>query len=280
MRRSLAVVLVLLGVLTAPATVSASLQPYVFCPFVSIDPCWDPREVVFQPDGRITPRELPQREMAPVELEISGKISTADGTQPPALREAIFDFDKHGSIDATGLPACGRRQIEGRVTGPARAACRQAIVGGGVAQIQIGPPETEPTVDSTRLTLFNGGVTAGATKLLVHAAIAMPEPVSVIATVEIKRAQKGRYGWTSTTNIPRLFDGLGSLLSFELRIGRRFVHEGTQRSYLMARCFDGKLAAKMIKAVFRREAGNLSTTTLSGTVIRPCKQTGPNAGGG
>jgi len=275
MRRSLTVALVLLGVLTTPASASESLQPYAYCPFVSIDPCWDPRKLVFQPDGTITPRELPKREMAPVELEISGRISMVDGTRPPALREAIFELDKNGSIDATGLTACGRRQIEGHMTDPARAACREAIVGGGVARIQVGPPETEPTAHSARLTLFNGGIKAGVTKLLVHATIAMPEPVSVIATVKIEKAPRGRYGWTSTTKMPQLFEGLGSLVSFELRIGRRFVDEGTQRSYLTARCYDGKLAARMAKAVFRAEGANRSTTTLQGTLIEPCKPTDP-----
>lgn len=113
------------------------------------------------------------------------------------------------------------------------------------------------------------------TRLFIHGTIALPEPVPVVATVKIKKTQRGRYGLTSIARIPQLLEGSGSLLAFRVRIERRFEHRGEKHGYLTARCFDGKLSAKMIKAVFRHEGdGHRTITVLSGTVIRPCTPSG------
>jgi hypothetical protein len=280
-RRSLTVTLVLLGSLAASVATALPVQPLAFCTFEGalVDDCLLPGNLQFGLDGQVLPSKLPQREMAPVALKIEGSVWTADGTHPPALREAILAFDKNAAIDAEGLPVCALRRVEGRLTSTARSACRDAIVGDGSAQIQIGQPETRPTQASARLTLFNGGVRAGTMKLLIHATVGLPEPASAVATVETKKALKGRYGWTSVVKTPRLLEGTGSLISFELRIGRRFLRDDIQRSYLSARCFDGRLQAQATKAVFKQEAtGARTTTTLSRLLLKPCTRTGPANG--
>ena len=39
-------------------------------------------------NGGVTPKALPKKEMAPITLNVAGKIGTADGTHPPALRRS------------------------------------------------------------------------------------------------------------------------------------------------------------------------------------------------
>ncbi|HEX3323946.1 MAG TPA: hypothetical protein VHR65_02240, partial [Solirubrobacterales bacterium] len=54
----------------------------------------------------ISPRALPARTDAPVDVESVTRIKTIDGSPPPTLREIVFIFDKNGSIDTKGLPTC------------------------------------------------------------------------------------------------------------------------------------------------------------------------------
>jgi hypothetical protein len=67
------------------------------------------------------------------------------------------------------------------------------------------------------------------------------------------------------------------VLSFNIQFGKTYNYKGKKRSYLLARCTDGHFNAKVIKAIFKdedREAPDNGTTTLSGTVIRPCTPKG------
>jgi hypothetical protein len=266
--------------LAALAAGLAGAQYYAFCPFNSSLPvgCGPGGNITFQLDGGLEPRKLPRGKKVPVALEIRGVIRNRDGTHVPALREAVFDFDKHGAIEVRGLPVCGRTQLEGRVTGEARHLCRAAIVGRGTAEIEMAATETKPVRIPVRLTLFNGGVAAGVTKLFIHATVQAPEPLPTVAAVTIEETDRGRYGLASVTRIPQLFDGAGSLIGFDLQIGRRYG-QARERSYLMARCFDGRLNTKLVEANFIDEAtGPRTKTTLSATVIRACTAQGDSPG--
>jgi hypothetical protein len=273
MRRNLALTLVSGVALAVGLAASATAQHYSFCPFRSsalVSSC--PPRLLFDIDGAVIPKGLPKRKLAPVALEIRGKISTDDGSHPSALREATIDLDKNGAIDAKGLPVCALRQLETRSTGAARRLCREAIVGSGVAHIGVEAPEQASI--RAPLTLFNGGVKDGVTRLFIHGTIAMPNPAPIVTTVKIVKIQKGRYGLQSVLKVPRILDGSGSLLDFSFKIKRRFEYKGTKRSYVMARCFDGRLQAQFPSATFNDETGSGAKTTLTGTVIRPCTPMG------
>ena len=177
------------------------------------------------------------------------------------------DLDKNGALDATGLPACGRRQIKNLGLKDVRRACRKSIVGAGVAHVAIGSSEQEPLVVPVPLTLFNGGVRGGTTTLLIHASVPGPSPTPIVVTVKVRKTHKDRYGLQAVAVIPAIANGSGSVLDFRLAIQRQFTYEGERQSYAMARCFDGHLNAG-VTGVF--EDG----TVLTGTLLRPCT---PNA---
>ncbi len=267
MRRNLGLIAVLGMVLVGGVAADATGSRYgTHCPVrssIAKTSCSSPLRLTFEPSGDFTPRALPRHNPAPIGLELEGKISTSDGRKPAALREVKVDLDKNGELNATGLPACGRRQIKDLGLKGARRACRKSIVGAGVAHVAIGSSEQEPPAAPVPLTLFNGGVRGGTTTLLIHASVPGPSPTPMVATVKVRKTHKDRYGLQAVAAIPVIADGNGSVLDFRLAIKRVFTYEGEQQSYAMARCFDGHLNAS-VTSVFA------NGMALTGTLIRPC----------
>jgi hypothetical protein len=263
-RRNLALALLVLGTaLVVGGSAFATATRYVpICPFrlsATTTAIGCPPSLMF--NGDFKPKKLPKSEMAPVAVNIQGKISTADGTHPPALREVTIDFDKNGTVDVTGLPSCRRSQLERRGTKAARRICRQSIVGTGIAHVGIEASEQGPI--PLPLTLFNGGVEGGTTTLFIHTSIPAPTPTPIVAAVKLRKHHGGRYGLRAVSTIPPIADGSGSVLDYSFTIERLFEHKGTRQRYAIARCFDDRLSARM-RSVFSEG------TEVVGTVVRAC----------
>lgn len=223
--------------------------------------------LVLKLNGGVSPNRLPRQRMAPIALSVSGQISTTDGSHPPAARTMVIDFDRNGGIDARGLPTCRRGQLEARTTSAARAACRRAIVGTGRTRVQVQFAESLPFSSSGPLIAFNGGVRGGKTRLYIHAYVDVPAPTAVVTSVVVKKVRKGRFGTRATVSIPEIAGGSGSVTSFSLRLKRDFRRGGQRRSYLTARCRDGRFVAR---ADVRFAAG----PRIGGQIVRPCRPRG------
>ena len=74
--------------------------------------------------GQFKPKKLSKTKQTPIGLVVEGKISTTDGTQPPALKEVIIETDKNGAVDVKGYPTCKAKQLQSRDTKAAEKACR------------------------------------------------------------------------------------------------------------------------------------------------------------
>jgi hypothetical protein len=231
--------------------------------------------IILQADGGVSPKALPKTKMAPVTVHVKGKISAADGSHPAAFREAVIDFDKNGTINTLGLPTCKGNELEARNTKDALKVCGDAEVGKGNGQIQISFPEQKPIPVTAPITVFNGGTSGGKTTLYIHTFITVPVPSAVVTTVTIKKVKKGRYGLSTVSKVPVIAGGSGSVLSFDINFGKKYSYKGKPASYITAKCTDGKFQANIIKALFKNEAeGPATSTTLKGTVIRPCTPKG------
>jgi hypothetical protein len=233
--------------------------------------------LVLEADGGVKPKALPKSKPAPVTVHVSGKISTTDGTHPSAFREANIEFDKNGSINTTGLPVCKSGQLQARDTAAAKKVCGNTVVGSGSGKIEIAFPEQNPIDINAPITVFNGGTKGGKTTLFIHTFITVPVPSAVVTTVTIKKIHAGRYGLGTISKIPVIAGGSGSVLAFDINFGKKYSYKGKKMSYLMAKCPDGHFNANVISAIFKNEAhvpGVASTTTLKGTVIRPCTTKG------
>lgn len=231
--------------------------------------------LVLEADGGVTPKALPKSKLAPVTVRVKGKIKDTANSHPPALREAVIDFDKNGTINTTGLATCKGGQLEARGTSAAKKVCGKSEVGSGSGKIQISFPEQKPIPVTAPITVFNGGTKGGKTTLYIHTFITVPVPAAVVTTVTIKKIKKGRYGLATVSKIPVIAGGSGSVLAFDIKFGKSFNYKGKKQSYLLAKCTDGKFFANIIKSVFVNEAeGPRTTTSLKGTIIRPCTPKG------
>jgi hypothetical protein len=212
-------------------------------------------------NGGITPSKLPKKEMAPISLNVSGGIATADGKHPPALKEFIVETDKNGGINAKGVPTCKAGKIEATTTTTAKKACKTAIVGEGTTDVEVEFAEQAPIQIKSKLLAFNGGVSGGKTTLFIHAYLSNPIAAAIVTTVKVSKIHNGRYGLKSIAAIPKIAGGSGSVTNFNLTLGAQ------KKGYLTAKCPDGHLDAQG-EAVFT------DGTRAKGAVTRPCTPKG------
>jgi len=227
--------------------------------------------------GNVAPKKLPKKRFAPASAKVFGKIKTSDGTHPSAFREAIFDIDKNVMVNSTGMPVCRAGQLEARDTKAAKRVCGKTIVGSGSAHAEIAFPEQTPIVVASPLLVFNGGTRGGKTKLLIHTFITVPAPTAIVTQVTLKKVHKGRFGMHGVAKIPVIAGGSGSALDFSFKVKRYYRFKGRKRSFLMARCPDGRFQVRTTRTVFKNEAhtpGVAAQTVLRGGLVTPCKPRG------
>ena len=220
-------------------------------------------DILIEAHGDFSPRKLPRHHNAPITLRGSGRITTVSGDLPPRLETIAFEFDRHGSVLTTGLPACSLGRLIATTTRTARRLCPGAIVGNGFGKAQVKLPEQAAFPVSSPITLFNGPPRGGDPTVLAHAHLIQPVPATFVVSITIERIDKGIYGYRAEAEIPKIADGAGIPVSGSLRIGRRWTHRGRRLSYVNARCETGRLQA-------RGEFGFDDGTELSGAFLRPC----------
>lgn len=213
-------------------------------------------------NGDFAPKKLPKNKLAPVKLNVSGNLTTADGTHPAALREVVVDFDKNAANDVTGLPVCTQAKLVATDTATAKKSCRGSIVGEGSTEVKVEFPEQRPFNARGPLVFFNGGKKGGKITLFIHAYVAVPAPTALITTTTITKQRSGRYGLHTVSKVPVIAGGSGSVIKFDFTVNKKLD------DYAMAKCPDGHLNARVTKAVFD------DGTNGSGTFVRPCTPKG------
>jgi hypothetical protein len=195
-------------------------------------------------DGGISPSNLPRHGDAPIAARLIGEVGTVDGSHPPALRSIDFKVDRTIGVDAVGLPTCKATRIEATSTADAKGACRSAIVGSGMAEVEVAFPEQAPFSATGPVVLFNGGVRGRTTVVLVHAYVDVPAPTAIVTRATVTRIHSGRFGMRIAAKIPKIAGGAGSVTKFDLKVSRRFTHEGVRKSFLVASCPNGRWMTK------------------------------------
>lgn len=224
--------------------------------------------------GNSIPKAMPKNKFVPIKANIFGRIATSDGTHVSALREAVVDFDKDVKVDPRGLPVCKPGQLEARNTVAAKRVCGKATVGSGLAHAEIAFPEQRPITVTSPITIFNGGGNASRSKLLIHTFITVPVPAAIVTQTTIKK--KGA-GITTTSKVPVIAGGSGSVLDFKFNVGRTYKYKGRKTGINMAKCPDGKFQIRTPKILFRNEAQEPNvapSTVLKGGLSVPCKPKG------
>ena len=212
-------------------------------------------------NGGVEPMRISRTKLTPIAFNISGKIRTVDGSQPPALTEFVLETDPDGVVDARGFPACSSSSLQSKTTAAAKAACHDAIIGSGQTSVEITFPEQRPIPMRSPLLVVNGGMHGGVTTFYLHTYFDSPVAAAVVVPVKISWVS-GRYGLKSVARIPTIAGGSGSVTGFSLEIDRKITRGGKQRSIVAARC-DGVLEA-------RGEANFADGMKIEGNVFRPC----------
>ncbi len=195
-------------------------------------------------NGGLTPSKLPKRERAPVNARLIGEIGTVDGSHPPALRAVDIDVDRSVEVDARGIPTCRASQLTARSSADAKAACPDAIVGSGEAEVEVAFPEQRPFSSRGPLLLFNGGVAGDTTTFYLHAYVNVPAPTAIVTVAKLTRIHKGKFGLDIFATIPKIAGGAASVTKFELKVGRSFTYQGKRHSLLTANCPSGHYTTK------------------------------------
>lgn len=231
-------------------------------------------------DGVFSPKALSKSTPTPGALQISGRVASATGILPPALRELTIETDRHGALNLEGLPTCvlGGRAIR-RDADEIRKDCEGAIIGTGKAKFELafpapapnafGPayPEevrSDPLFVDGELTIFNGGGGPHSATLLALVDLTGPYPVPIVAEVKVTTIHKGRFGTEAVVSIPRVAGGRGTLVSFKARIFKKFAYKGGTKSVLTLTCADGEVLAH-VHGVF--EDGTESDTDIVRTCV-------------
>lgn len=211
----------------------------------------------------ITPRALPSRGQAPVAVDSVTRIKTSDGSQPAALDQLAFSFDKHGSIDTKGLPVCTEARLAETTTAVARKRCAGALVGKGVGKAEVRLPGMAPTQITVPLTFFNAPPSGGRPSLIAHAREPLPEPKTLLVPFAIEKIAQGRYGYRVTIEMPEIANGYGAATLAEATIGKTWKRGGKTVGYANAFCAGGRLQVE----------GNLTFANgdfFPGTLTSPC----------
>ena len=220
-------------------------------------------QIIVNAEGGFAPTALPKHENAPITLHGGGSISTVSGALPPILKTLTIDFDRHGSVQTTGLPRCSMSKLAATTTAQARHACPAAIVGEGDGKAVVQFPESAPLPVSSPLTLFNGPLKNGDPTVLAHAYLTVPVPTTYIVLIVIEKIHDGVFGYRTKGTIPPIAGGAGVPVSGHLTIGRKWSYKGHNYSYVNARCETGHLQAK---GEFEFQGG----TFLTGDFLKPC----------
>jgi hypothetical protein len=221
-------------------------------------------DLVIQGDGGFSPKALPKHRDAPITLHGGGRLSTISGELPPVLKTLTIEYDRHGSVQTTGLPVCQPGRLQATTVAAARRNCPNSIVGKGRGRAIVKFPEQAPIPISSPITIFNGPRIHGNPSVLGHAFTDVPVATTFVVPIEIERVNHGVYGYRTEAKIPAIAGGYGVPIAGHLKIGRKWTYKGHRYSYLNARCETGHLQA-------RGEFTFADGTFLSGSVFKPCQ---------
>jgi hypothetical protein len=215
----------------------------------------------FTADGSFSPKKLPKKEWAPIELKTSGSVTTDDGSTPPVADVVTVDFDKNGTLTTKGIKTCDPKKLQNTTTAQAKRKCKKALVGQGTTKAIVDFEDQDPFDAIGPLLVFNGKPKGGKPTIIFHVLANVPLPTTfVVQSVVVPSPKKG-FGKRIVVKVPPIAGGNGTLVSFNATINKK---PATGKKYLLARCANGRFVADA--HVELRDGRNFDIS-----LVRPCK---------
>lgn len=219
--------------------------------------------------GGLAPTALPRDSLAPIAVSVDGTVKTLSGERPPALRQISIELNRGGVLDPRGLPVCRYEELVSSADEQALANCGDALVGNGSYVANTAFPEQLTFPSSGQILAFNA-VVGGRPAILAHIYGTEPVAMTRIITFHISH-RRGAYGTVLTGELPPALNRYGYVKRINLRLHRRYVYRGEQRSYLAAAC---PAPAGFPGATFPFARAAMSFAdgrTLTSTLTRSCR---------
>jgi hypothetical protein len=219
-------------------------------------------------DGKLSPHKLPRSGTAPVRVAVSAKIEPLPGKAPPQLQRIEIAINKHGHLNARGLPVCELDEIQPATTQDALSKCRKSLVGTGIFSAKLAVSGSAPFPSEGKMYAFNS-VLHGRPAILAHVYGTNPAPVSYTIPFEVKRS-KGTYGFVLTARFPQVNAKTGYVSGLSLDLGKNFSYRGKKQSYLSAGC-PAPSGFRAALFPFARASFVFKSRTLTSTLARTCR---------
>jgi hypothetical protein len=190
-------------------------------------------EVIVSLDGGLSPDKLPRDRLAPLGINLSGDIRTADGSLLPRVTRIEIGLPVEGAVSTRGLPSCPAGRLQNAKPPQALAVCGGALIGHGTLTAKVFLPEQGPFEIHARLLLFNSRVDG--VRGVVLEAYSHSPPIVVVLPFTL-RHRPGTFGRVLVADLPKDLGPRPRLASFEMTLSRRYRYRGRTRSYLNASC--------------------------------------------
>lgn len=184
---------------------------------------------------QIAPYKLPRTGTAPISVFVSGHLASTTGGIPPQLQRMDIKVNRHGLLQALGLPACPIARIRTASTREALRLCTPSLIGSGRFWAHIVLPEQVPYPAHGRLLIFNG--MRGKTPLLLaHIYTSSPFPSAFVIAFSIRHIHQGNYGTELSATFPQALGNWGYVDRIKLNLKRKYHYKGREMSYFNAGC--------------------------------------------
>ncbi len=222
--------------------------------------------------GGIAPLKLPRTGVAPVSVQMGGRIKTTDRSAPPKLERIVLEINRNGRIDTTGLPTCPLAKLDSISSNGARRACGAALVGHGNVTSRVSLPDQGAFASNGSLLAFNGRY-RGHQAVFAQVASGAPLPLTYVIVFEVKKT-KGTFGTSLVATLPPIASEYGYISAFDLSLGRTYSYHGQKRSFASASCPAPDGFPGAVFPFARVSYSFAGPSTLSATLVRDCKARG------
>lgn len=219
--------------------------------------------------AQVSPYKLPRNGTAPITVFVAGHVESPQGGIPPQLRRMEIEVNRHGLLQAKGLPACQIPQIRTASTQRALRLCAPALIGSGRFWAHIVLPDQPPYPTHGRLLIFNGRQ-GGKQLVLAHIFTSNPFPTSFVVAFDLQHVNHGPYGTVLAADLPQALGDWGYVDRIKLNLGRKYRFQGRARSYFNAGCPAPKGADRSSFTLARATFFFRGEQKLRGKVVKAC----------